>query len=45
MPLAEDTRGRELFERLGFTTVGTHAKHAREGGVWHDIVVVEKVLR
>ncbi len=34
-----------MFERLGFTPVGTHAKHARVDGAWHDVVVVEKVLR
>lgn len=43
--LADRAHTRELFERLGFTVVGTHAKHARVEGAWHDVVVVEKLLR
>ncbi|RKH65309.1 GNAT family N-acetyltransferase [Corallococcus interemptor] len=35
----------KLFERLRFTTVGKHEKHARLDGAWHDVVVVEKFLR
>ncbi|RKH89256.1 GNAT family N-acetyltransferase [Corallococcus sp. AB045] len=42
--LADQEHTRKLFEHQGFTTVGTHAKHARVDGAWHDVVVVEKVL-
>ncbi|NOJ98789.1 GNAT family N-acetyltransferase, partial [Corallococcus coralloides] len=43
--LADQEHTRKLFERLRFTTVGTHEKHARVEGAWHDVVVVEKFLR
>ncbi|RKH03701.1 GNAT family N-acetyltransferase [Corallococcus carmarthensis] len=42
---ADHTHNLKLFERLRFTTVGTHEKHARVDGAWHDVVVVEKFLR
>ncbi|NRD44864.1 GNAT family N-acetyltransferase [Corallococcus exiguus] len=43
--LANQSHTLKLFERLRFTTVGTHEKHARVDGAWHDVVVVEKFLR
>lgn len=43
--LADQEHTRKLFERLRFTTVGTHEKHARVDGAWQDVVVVEKFLR
>ncbi|MHA7634906.1 GNAT family N-acetyltransferase [Corallococcus sp. M7] len=43
--LADQSHTLKLFERLRFTTVGTHEKHARVDGAWRDVVVVEKFLR
>ncbi|MBN9681550.1 MULTISPECIES: GNAT family N-acetyltransferase [unclassified Corallococcus] len=43
--LADQAHTLKLFERLRFTTVGTHEKHARVDGAWRDVVVVEKFLR
>ncbi|NBD12720.1 GNAT family N-acetyltransferase [Corallococcus silvisoli] len=42
--LAGNTHALERFEKLGFTRVGVHAKHAELNGTRHDVVVVEKVL-
>jgi phosphinothricin acetyltransferase len=33
-----------MLASLGFREVGVHEKHAPLDGVWHDIVVVEKLL-
>jgi len=33
-----------LFERCGYTPVGTHARHGRVRGEWKDVVVLEKLL-
>ncbi|MHA7634908.1 arsinothricin resistance N-acetyltransferase ArsN1 family A [Corallococcus sp. M7] len=41
---ATNLRSRALLKRLGFREVGVHEKHAPLDGVWHDIVVVERVL-
>ncbi|WP_208726743.1 arsinothricin resistance N-acetyltransferase ArsN1 family A [Corallococcus terminator] len=41
---ATNVRSRALLGRLGFREVGVHEKHAPLDGVWHDIVVVEKLL-
>lgn len=41
---AANVRSRALLGRLGFREVGVHEKHAPLEGVWHDVVVVEKLL-
>ncbi|NOK16675.1 arsinothricin resistance N-acetyltransferase ArsN1 family A [Corallococcus carmarthensis] len=41
---ATNVRSRALLGRLGFREVGVHEKHASLDGVWHDVVVVEKLL-
>ncbi len=33
-----------LFERAGYTRVGTHRRHGRLDGEWKDVVVLEKLL-
>ena len=33
-----------LFERAGYTQVGTHIRHGRLRGEWKDVVVLEKLL-
>jgi phosphinothricin acetyltransferase len=41
---ATNTRSLALLTSLGFRQVGLHEKHAPLDGVWHDVVVVEKLL-
>ncbi|MBZ4375123.1 hypothetical protein NR800_27315 [Corallococcus interemptor] len=41
---ATNVLSRALLKRLGFREVGVHEKHAPLDGVWHDVVVVEKLL-
>ena len=41
---ANNLRSRQMLAKLGFREVGLHHKHARLDGVWHDIVVVERLL-
>jgi phosphinothricin acetyltransferase len=41
---ATNVRSRALLKRLGFREVGVHEKHAPLDGVWHDVVVVERLL-
>jgi phosphinothricin acetyltransferase len=33
-----------LFERAGYTMVGTHRRHGRLDGEWKDVVVLEKLI-
>lgn len=33
-----------LFERAGYTAVGTHHRHGRLRGEWKDVVVLERLL-
>jgi phosphinothricin acetyltransferase len=33
-----------LFERMGYSVVGTHERHGRLRGEWKDVVVLEKSL-
>ena len=33
-----------LFERAGYSLVGTHTRHGRLRGEWKDVVVLEKLL-
>ena len=42
--LAINTSSRALLTSLGFREVGLHEKHAPLDGVWHDVVVVERLL-
>jgi phosphinothricin acetyltransferase len=41
---ATNANSREMLAKLGFREVGLHHQHARLDGVWHDIVVVERLL-
>ena len=41
---ATNATSRDMLTKLGFREVGLHQKHARLDGVWHDIVVVERLL-
>jgi L-amino acid N-acyltransferase YncA len=41
---ATNARSRALLKGLGFREVGVHEKHAPLDGVWHDVVVVERLL-
>jgi L-amino acid N-acyltransferase YncA/protein-tyrosine-phosphatase len=42
--LAENVASRALCAALGFREVGTYERHARLDGVWHDVIIVEKLL-
>lgn len=42
--LATNTLSRAMLASLGFREVGFHEKHAPLDGVWHDVVVVERLL-
>lgn len=33
-----------LMDAVGFRTVGTHLKHGKLDGVWHDVVTVEYLI-
>ncbi len=41
---AENRASRALLTALGFREVGVHLRHGQLDGVWHDIVVVERLL-
>ena len=40
----ENAASRALCARHGFREVGTYERHARLDGVWHDVVIVERLL-
>lgn len=40
----ENTASRALLRSSGFREVGVYEKHARLDGVWHDAVIVERLL-
>lgn len=40
----ENTASRALCRHHGFREVGTYEKHAQLGGVWRDVVIVERLL-
>lgn len=40
----ENIASRALLRQLGFREVGTYEKHAQLDGVWHDVVIVERLL-
>lgn len=42
--LPENEAIRKLTNAVGFREVGTYKRHARLEGVWHDTLVVEKLL-
>lgn len=39
-----NTESLRLFERVGYSTVGTHVRHGCHRGEWKDVVVLEKLL-
>lgn len=42
--LATNEAGRRLYDRSGFSTVGTYREHGMLDGRWVDVVVMEKLL-
>lgn len=42
--LAANTGSLRLCARTGFRQVGVHQRHGRIGGVWSDVVVVERLM-
>jgi phosphinothricin acetyltransferase len=40
----ENTASRALLQSLGFREVGIYEKHGQLDGVWHDVVIVERLL-
>jgi len=40
----ENAASRRLCERVGFSEIGVHRRHARLDGSWRDCVVVERLL-
>jgi L-amino acid N-acyltransferase YncA len=40
----ENTASRRLLASLGFREVGVYEKHGQLDGVWHDVVIVERLL-
>lgn len=40
----ENTASRALCLRYGFREVGVYLKHGKLGGVWRDVVIVERLL-
>ena len=40
----ENTASRRLVASVGFREVGIYEKHGQLDGVWHDVVIVEKLL-
>jgi L-amino acid N-acyltransferase YncA len=40
----ENEASRRLLRGLGFREVGIYRRHAKLDGVWHDVVIVERLL-
>jgi L-amino acid N-acyltransferase YncA len=40
----ENIASRALLKRLGFEEIGIHRRHGKLDGVWHDCVIVERLL-
>lgn len=40
----ENGASRALIRSLGFREVGVYQKHAKLDGVWHDVIIVERLL-
>ena len=40
----ENTASLAVHERCGFRVVGVYRRHGQLEGVWHDCVIVEKLL-
>jgi len=43
--LTNNVASRALCASLGFREVGIYERHAQLDGAWHDVVIVEKLLR
>ncbi len=43
--LAHNRRAVSFFERAGYSRVGTHERHHRQGDSFHDVLLMEKHLR
>lgn len=42
--LVENTASRRLLRAIGFREVGVYERHGRLDGVWHDVVIVERLI-
>jgi phosphinothricin acetyltransferase len=40
----ENSASRALLRSAGFREVGTYEKHAKLDGIWHDVIVVERLI-
>lgn len=40
----ENVPSRNLLARVGFREVGVYLRHGQVDGVWHDVVIVERLL-
>ena len=40
----DHTESIRLFEKCGFSSIGTHRRHGQLGGEWRDVLVVERLL-
>jgi phosphinothricin acetyltransferase len=40
----ENAPSRALLQAVGFREVGVYEKHGRLDGVWHDVVIVERLI-
>ena len=40
----ENKPSRALIRSLGFREVGIYEKHAKLDGVWHDVIIVERLI-
>jgi L-amino acid N-acyltransferase YncA len=40
----ENHASRGLIRSLGFREVGTYKKHGKLGGVWRDVIIVERLI-
>ena len=40
----ENSASRALMASLGFREVGIYEKHGRLNGLWHDVVIVERLI-
>jgi phosphinothricin acetyltransferase len=40
----ENTASRKLIGSLGFREVGIYEKHGKLDGIWHDVIIVERLI-
>jgi L-amino acid N-acyltransferase YncA len=40
----ENKASRKLIGSLGFREVGIYEKHAKLDGIWHDVIIVERLI-